>query len=422
MPAVVGDDRAAKTGDRGERTPKVLREGTHRSHGLDHTLNRVLRLAPVMGITRVANVTGLDSIGIPVVMVCRPNSRSVAVSQGKGIDLSSARASGLMEAAELYHAETASIPLRSATYEELRYQYKVVEPNDLPKSAGSRFHSNRLLLWCEGRDLLCAQNVLVPYEMVHTNYTTPFPHGHGCFVASSNGLASGNQLVEAISHGLCEVVERDATTLWELRGQEKFGKGRLDLSSVDNQICRDLLGKLGRAGLSVAVWDITSEIKLATFACIIVPQDDSALWSGSMGIGYGCHPNRAIAFIRAVTEAAQYRLTIISGLRDDFGRDAYDQRLDPNLVAAVRSPAATLNEICRFCDVPNWDGETIEDDLERELECLQRVGFRQVLVVDLTKPEFALPVARVIVPGLEPALATDYTPGRRGRFILSQQS
>jgi ribosomal protein S12 methylthiotransferase accessory factor YcaO len=31
-------------------------------------------LAPVMGITRVANVTGLDSVGIPVVMVCRPNS------------------------------------------------------------------------------------------------------------------------------------------------------------------------------------------------------------------------------------------------------------------------------------------------------------------------------------------------------------
>ncbi|TGV60738.1 hypothetical protein EN803_38435, partial [Mesorhizobium sp. M2D.F.Ca.ET.160.01.1.1] len=40
-----------------------------------------------MGITRVANVTGLDRIGIPVVMVCRPNARSLAVSQGKGIDL-----------------------------------------------------------------------------------------------------------------------------------------------------------------------------------------------------------------------------------------------------------------------------------------------------------------------------------------------
>jgi hypothetical protein len=34
-----------------------------------------------MEITRVANLTGLDSLGIPVGIVSRPNSRSVAVSQ-----------------------------------------------------------------------------------------------------------------------------------------------------------------------------------------------------------------------------------------------------------------------------------------------------------------------------------------------------
>src|SRR5213079_3170791 len=114
-------------------TLKVLRRGTHRSASLDDTLKRAMPLAPVMGITRVANVTGLDSVGIPVVMVCRPNSRSVAVSQGKGIDLASARASGLMEAVELYHAETITLPLRLATYEELRYQHNVVEVDDLPR-------------------------------------------------------------------------------------------------------------------------------------------------------------------------------------------------------------------------------------------------------------------------------------------------
>lgn len=58
-----------------------------------------------MGITRVADVTGLDRIGIPVVMVCRPNARSLAVSQGKGIDIEAATVSGLMESVELYHAE-----------------------------------------------------------------------------------------------------------------------------------------------------------------------------------------------------------------------------------------------------------------------------------------------------------------------------
>src|SRR5262249_16106556 len=214
-----------------QRTPKVLRQGTHRSQSLQDTLRHVLRLAPIMGITRVANVTGLDVVGIPVVMVCRPNSRSVAVSQGKGIDLASARVSGLMEAAELYHAETTVLPLRLATYEELRYQHNVVEINELPRKSGSRFHPNLRLLWCEGLDLLSKKKVFVPYEMVHPNYTMPFPDGYGCFTASSNGLASGNRLVEAISQAICEVIERDATTLWKLRGAENLNDDRLDLGS-----------------------------------------------------------------------------------------------------------------------------------------------------------------------------------------------
>src|SRR3954471_5076631 len=138
-------------------TMKVLRRGTHRSASLDDTLKRALRLAPVMGISRVANVTGLDSLGIPVVMVCRPNSRSLAVSQGKGVDLLSARVSGLMESAELYHAETAVIPLRLAAYEELRYQFRTVDVDQLPRRSNSRFHRNLRLPWCEGHDLLTGQ-------------------------------------------------------------------------------------------------------------------------------------------------------------------------------------------------------------------------------------------------------------------------
>src|ERR1700730_13614101 len=153
MPGPLRYARSVGTSDSTEVTPKVLRQGTHRSQSLDYTLNQALRLAPVMGITRIANVTGLDAVGIPVVMVCRPNSRSVAVSQGKGIDLGSARVSGVMEAAELYHAETLTLPLRLATYEELRYQHNVVEVDELSRGSGSRFHPNLRILWCEGRDL-----------------------------------------------------------------------------------------------------------------------------------------------------------------------------------------------------------------------------------------------------------------------------
>ena len=66
---------------------KCHRLGTHRILSPAETVARVTPLMALMGITRVADVTGLDRIGVPVVMVCRPNARSLAVSQGKGCDL-----------------------------------------------------------------------------------------------------------------------------------------------------------------------------------------------------------------------------------------------------------------------------------------------------------------------------------------------
>ena len=373
-----------------------------------------------MGITRVANVTGLDSVGIPVVMVCRPNSRSVTVSQGKGIDLASARVSGLMECAELYHAETMTVPLRLATYEELRYQHAVVDVDQLPRTSDSRFHSNLRLLWCEGQDLLNGEIVLVPYEMVHTSFTTPLPEGHGCFAASSNGLASGNNAMEAVSHGICEVVERDATTLWRLRPKQDREGNRLDLDSVNDALCQEVIRKFESAGLAVAVWDITSDVGIAAFTCCIVPREPGGLWNSSLAVGHGCHPDRQVALLRALTEAAQTRLTLISGLRDDFGREAYRQLLDPDVAKGIRKSSAVSTATQRFQDVPHRDGETIEDDVEWELECLRKAGVNRVVVVDLTKTEFGLPVFRVVVPGLESILEPGYVPGRRARAVLAQ--
>ena len=72
---------------------KAYRHGTHRTVDPASTLARVQPYLAHTGITRIANVTGLDRIGVPVVMVCRPNSRSLAVSQGKGLTLDAAKAS-----------------------------------------------------------------------------------------------------------------------------------------------------------------------------------------------------------------------------------------------------------------------------------------------------------------------------------------
>ncbi|MGH9643733.1 MAG: YcaO-like family protein [Terriglobales bacterium] len=404
----------------GERpAPKVFRGGTHRLVAPEKTVQRVHRLAPVMGITRVANVTGLDTIGIPVVMVCRPNSRSIAVSQGKGLTVAAAKASGLMESVEGYHAEHISLSLKLASYEELRYTHNVVDVSRLARPINGFFRPTLPLLWIEGRDLLQDTYVWLPYEMVHLNHVLPLPPGTGCFVNSSNGLASGNHLLEAISHGICEVVERDATTLWSLSARAAQQKTRVDLDSIDDADCRATLEKYERSAVCVAVWETTSDIGIPAFLCLTTERTINPLRPLPSALGFGCHPTRPIALLRALTEAAQSRLTYISGSRDDLGRNAYEHSLSSNILESDHARMEMPERMRQFRDAPSFDSATFNEDVVWELERLLSAGITSAIVVNLTKPELGLPVVRVVVPGLEPKDSiSNHVPGPRARAIM----
>jgi len=395
--------------DLGEVALKRFATGTHRLVSPAETVARVRPFLPVMGITRVANVTGLDSIGIPVVTVCRPNARSIAVSQGKGLDLDAARASGLMESIEAYHAETIAQPLRLASYEELRYTHRVVDPALLPRPASSRFNPYLPILWIEGFDLLGEEPAWLPYELVYLNYTITTRHGAGHFIGSSNGLASGNHLLEAIGHGLCEVVERDALVRWVLLSDAERAAAAIDLATVADPSCRLALECYTRAGIAVTVWEITSDIAIPTFLCRIGERDDQPLRRLPFAEGSGCHPTRAIALLRALTEAAQSRLTMISGSRDDCFRADYEQLRGLGMLMRLDVPRGKRP----FADGPGWERATFDEDIALELECLRNAGVDQVVVVNLTKPEFGIPVVRVVVPGLAAPPDTGAAPGPR---------
>jgi ribosomal protein S12 methylthiotransferase accessory factor len=380
---------------------KGFRSGTHRLFNPRETVERIVPLMPRMGITRVANVTGLDCIGIPVIMVVRPNSRSVAVSQGKGLDLWAAKASGLMESIEGYHAEYVTLPLKYCSYREIARVDPVVEVKDLPREDPSLFHEDRALLWVQGFDLVQDEPLWVPHELVHTIYTVDKMACPGNFAASSNGLASGNHLLEAVSHGICEVIERDATTLWSLLPLDQQDERRIALDTVDDPACREVLEKYERAGVAVGVWDSTTDVGLACFECSIVDRESKGLFDLYSAGGSGCHPAREVALLRALTEAAQSRTCCISGSRDDLFRTMYDRAGSPEVLDSLRRRLAAPTARRDFHDVPTWDGETLEHDLAWELKRLQAVGVERVVVVDLTKPELGVPVARVIIPGLE---------------------
>ncbi|MER6610549.1 YcaO-like family protein [Streptomyces sp. NPDC000927] len=397
--------------------PKLFKGGTHRCVPPEDTVRRVSPLFDMMGITRVADVTGLDHIGIPVVVVSRPNSRSLSVSQGKGVDLPAARASAVMESVEAWHAERIAAPVKLATYEELRWSHTLADVTALPADAGSGFHPHLDLLWTESWDLLGQTPTWVPYELVHTRFTLPRPTGTGCFLASSNGLASGNHVIEAVIHGICEVVERDATTLWHLLDPDAAAATRVDLATVRNPDARTVLDLYERAGVDVAVWETTTaDIGVPSFFCVITEGDDPFRRMHSAA-GMGCHPVRTVALLRALTEAAQSRLTVTAGSREDVARDDYDRVRNPDVLARER--ALLRGRHARSFDSgPGFDADTFDADLAWLLERLKNAGITQVLAVDLTLPHLRIPVVRVVIPGLESASMLDgWVPGPRARAL-----
>jgi ribosomal protein S12 methylthiotransferase accessory factor len=392
---------------------KTFRKGTHRTIAPAETVARMRPLLPAFGVTRIANLTGLDRIGVPVVMVCRPNARSSAVFHGKGLDVAAAKASGIMEAVETWHAEHIRLPLRLHSVAELRRSESVADVRRLPLTIGSRFDDDLPILWVEGDDLVGGGRMWVPFETVHMDATLREASGAGCFAASTNGLASGNHLLEATSHALCEVIERDATTLWRRRRQARRDGMRLDLATVGDDSCRAILQRLYDTELDVAVWDVTSDIGVPAFQCVVLDRTGEI---SHLGQGSGCHPSAEIALMRALTEAVQVRTTYIVGSREDIRHDDYfRETLDARTKSArfMMRPVATMRD---FRKVPSSDFEDLRAEVDWIVDSLKSAGIRQVVAVDLTRPEFGVPVVRVVIPGLEGSdHLPDYTPGERAR-------
>lgn len=399
-----------------ELTRKQYRGGTDRAVSPAETLSRVRPLLGEFGITRVAHVTGLDCIGLPVVSVYRPNSRSVSVAQGKGLTQEAAEASGIMEAIECYHAEHANLPLLLGSARELSTNHPLIATQHLPRHGLSHFTPDSRILWTPATLLRGGSRVLVPYELVHLDMRVPLPSGSGAFVLSSNGLASGNHIQEAVSHGVCELIERDANALFEASGGITRAERRIALTTVDDAQCQDVLERFRRANVDIAVWDTTTDVRVPCFFATAMENLPDRFRRMPPMTGSGCHPRRHIALLRALTEAAQGRLTVVAGAREGVRSNAYDNQSAAAASEHVRRQLERGPAERPFLAAPDCNNASFEADIEYELGALDDAGLTEAAVVNLSQPRFGIAVVRVIIPGLESlSEMRHYLPGARAR-------
>jgi ribosomal protein S12 methylthiotransferase accessory factor len=377
------------------RLPATYTEGTHRVAAPLDTLARITPLLADMGITRVADITGLDRLGIPTWCAIRPICKQLQVTNGKGITHAAAKVGALMEGIEHWHAETPVGEFRRASTIELeREGQDFVRPSALPDFSPELQHyltPQRVIDWVRGERVAPRMPVWLPVCAAYV--VEPMLGDY-----STNGLASGNHPVEATLHALYEIIERDAMA-GLLRGALTLPRGEsrvVDLDTLPPGPLAALRDQLGRAEIAVTLIRVTSSLPVSTFWAVFIDHASPSACS-FCNIGHGTHLNPTVAAIRAITEAAQTRLTSIHGAREDLAPESYEFS---GLQERVRRFFERQRGDLAWSTIVDRSSGDLAQDLRTVLSDLRAAGHGEVYRIDLTNPRFGIPVVKMFVPGM----------------------
>lgn len=401
------------------RAKKAYFLGTHRIKSPEETWEAIAPLAPQIGVTRIANVTGLDHIGIPVTAAIRPESLTLSTSSGKGLDLMTAQVSGLMESLELHCAEETNITTLHLPYQELSKRMATIPISQLPLRKLTLFNSTWPERWVTCWDLINQEPVAAPLLSVSLNYKeNRKERTELCsFQMDSNGLASGNHFLEALLSGIYEVMERDAIACHSY-ASESTGTplAKVRLETITYPKVREAIDRLHEAGFFLILYDCSIDTCLPVFKAVIY---DKNRRNTRIAGGYGAHLDPEVAMIRTITEAVQGNTLAIAGSRDDM----FSSHLKIYKKTDSEQTTAKLTEAPETVDASSYHSEatlTLEGDIHLLIEKLKTIGISQLLVFDLSKEELGVSVVRVIIPGLEGCYSQFSTLKRAKKFALKQ--
>ena len=218
------------------------------------------------------------------------------------------------------------------------------------------------------------------------------------FKADSNGCAAGNTLEEAILHGFLELVERDAFAIW---WYNRLRLPQVDLTSFGDEYLASANEYYGRRQREMWVLDVTSDFGIPVFVAISRRTDKEA---EDILYGAGAHTDPHIAALRAVCELNQCLQWIEGPGRQEAGHAVNDPvsqswwrdgRLEDHPYLGPAPGAAHRDK----SDYAVPDTNDTQEDVEYCRALVEARGM-EFLVLDQTRPDIGMPVARVMIPGM----------------------
>ncbi|NEP72425.1 MAG: TOMM precursor leader peptide-binding protein [Okeania sp. SIO2G4] len=415
----------------GHRKKSFTADGGHRFCSPEETLRKYqYHISPITGVVR--ELAKIPTQGLLHTYVARHHFRNVfddldglrknmgGKSSGKGRTDIQARASGFCEAIERYSGVFQGDEIREqGSYEKL--VEKAIHPNQCMifseeqyqnrkewnfeckgwfQKVPEPFDETRVIDWTPVWSLTAQEFKYLPTSYCYYGYPESDSSDFLDCWADSNGCAAGNTIEEAILQGFMELVERDCVALW---WYNRLSKPQVDLDSFKQPYFQQLKQYYQSLNRDLWVLDITSDLNIPCFAAISSRNDREV---EDIVLGYGAHFDPEIAISRALTEANQILPNVLS-FRDD-GTTNYPPSAD--ILALKWWQTATLinqpylvpnNQI--ISKKSNDYFQLASDDLLEDVKLCQQIVEKndmELLVLDQTRSDIGLRVAKVIVPGM----------------------
>ena len=355
-------------------------------------IGRARSAAGRCGVTRLADITWLDSIGIPVFQAIRPWSRGLSVHQGKGETPLAASLGALMEAVESHLAETFAGLIVRCSFSDLPPAERAPTVGDFASDRATPPPDDEPLDWTKALTVADGEPFWLPFDVVSLDFSRD---GDLRLDRSSNGLACRFEAREASLIGLLEVIERDAVADFRASTPWRRATRRIDPSSCGSAWLDALQRRLDGAGIVMRLYDAPSVVALPTIVCELSEAAARGLPRGLV-LGFACHLDPDTALRRAVLEAVQSRLTAIAAVRDDILPEDYtDSGGSAGLALPLPPSLAKLD----WQDLKaSWENQAAS--VEDVAMLLRKAGYGTVAILDLAPGDPDVTAVKAFVPGL----------------------
>lgn len=382
------------------RRPKVSRlDGSHRCVSPSETREMLTANSTLPSILGETELIVPKDLELPVHFVQArliPGTEMLDEVMGKGFSQEQSFCSAVMEAVERFSCSLfPSEKLMEATYEQIAPD--AIDPAKFGVFRSGPYASTLPIDWVHAWNLHEKRSYLVPamsgrYISRHLGhwYYRDGGEKRDYTFSDANGCASGNCIEEAISHGICEVVERDAITIW---ARNRCTPPSVEIpESTSNPYLAELIRRIqGESNLSLTIRYLTLDLDIHVFACLVY----DANLDHSM-VGYGAHLDPNIGLLRAATEMMQARALLIrrwGSLKQPTGfRGIEKEKID----YLVGDTGGTI----QFSDLRDRSTSDLAEDIEVLMKTLEKGGL-EVLVVDNTREDLAIPAVKVLIPGIQ---------------------